>query len=211
MQKQQKKYARRDRDMQDFQKDINKKALAYAKQLAEEDPRYKGLKYKPMGFAYPQQPKEKAKAVMSLVDLILTDPACKKTQKALVAEVRKQFPRLELHDSIFSQKREKWFIDKVQKHIDGNAKEPFSVEGCKSLSDVRRRLKAKSLGQDAKKQPITLKPEVTFTDKAVIVNGQPFAYYPKVAHGKKYKCIKFMRQGRQHSIRVKSLADLLNR
>ena len=211
MQEQQKKYARRGRDKQDFQKDINKKTLEYAKQLAEEDSRYKGLKIKPMSVAYIPSPKEKTEAVMRLVDGILVDHACKKTQKALVAEVRKQFPELELHDSIFSQKREKWFIDKVQKRINGYAKEPFSVEGCRSLSDVRKRLKAKFLEQDGKKKPVTLKVEIIFTGEAVIVNGEPFACYKKVSNNKKYQCIKFMRQGRQHSIRVRALADLLDR
>lgn len=211
MQRQQKQYARRKRDIQDLQKEINKKAAAYAKRLVEDDPRYKGLKYKPMGVAYITAPKEKADAITLLVDVMLEDHACKLTQRAMLAKVQERYPRLELHESIFSQKRAKWFIDKVQKRITGNAKEEFSVEGCRSLSDVRKRLKAKSLGQSAKKPPVTLKPEVIFTGQAVIVNGHPFTCYKKVANSKKYQCIKFMREGRQHSIRVRALADLLIR
>lgn len=210
MTKQQIEYARRSRDRQDFQKEVNKKALEYAKQRAEEESRYKGMKYKPLGVAYLQPPKEKAEAIMRLVDVMLEDHTCKQTQKALIAKVQNQYPKLKLHQSIFSQPREKWFMDKVQKRITGNAKEAFSVEGCKSLAEARQRLKAKSLRQSTKKQPITLKPVVTFTSKALIVDGKSFPYYSKTAHGKTYKCIKFMKRGKQYSLPVKAIAALLN-
>lgn len=207
MTKQQDEYARKNRDLQEYQKAVNKAAKEAAKLIRDADPRYKDFGAIPMVVAHVRSPAGKNKALMRLVDLIMEDKTCEKTNTELLAKVQKEFSDTPLSASLWSQKRKGYFIKDIQKRINGNMQNPISVEGCKSLSDVRRRFKVAYLGNS---RTITRKATFIFSKDAVVVNGKPHSFVRKSAKGKSYKIIRFKRDSITYEIRAKALAKLLS-
>jgi len=207
MTRQQDQYARKNRDLQEYQKALIKAVSDKEKQL-QNDPRFKAFGAIPMVKAYVRNPKGKTKAILRLIDMVIADKSCSQTNKALLEKVRPEFPDLPLRDNLFSQKLHNGVIKQIQNRINSNMATPLSIDKCKTLSDIRKRFKVAHLGKSIAK---TLKPTLTFTKELLVVNGKPFKPHMKKAKGNEYACIKFTVKGETHSIRVKALWLLLNK
>lgn len=207
MTSQQDDYAKKRRDLQDYQKAVNKAASDAAKRIRDADKRYKEFGAIPMIIAHVRNPAGKNKALMRLVDLVIEDRACKKTNTDLLGQVKKEFPAITLNANLWSQKRQGYFIKNVQKRIDANMTAPVAIQGCQSLSDVRKRFKVSSLG---KANTITRKVTFIFSPNAVVVNGKPYSFVRKKSKGHAYKIIKFKRNKITYEVRVKALTNLLS-
>lgn len=206
MSKQQDEYARKRRNLQEYQKALIK-AVRVADKHLQNDPRFKGFGAIPMVKAYVRNPKGKTKAILRLIDRLIEDKSCSQTNKALLEQVRPEFLDIPLRDNLFSQKLHKAVLKKIQDQINGNMANPVSIEKCKTLSDVRKRFKVAYLG---KSKTITLKATFIFSKSAVVINGKPYSFTSKKSKGHAYKMIKFKRDGVTYEIRAKALTKLLS-
>lgn len=206
MTSQQDKYAKKRRDLQDYQKAVNKAASEAAKRIRETDPRYKEFVVIPMIIAHVRNPIGKNKALMRLLDLVIKDGECQKTNTELLAQVKKEFPTITLNANLWSQKRQGYFIKNVQKRINASMAHPISVQGCRSLSDVRQRFKVAYLGKSKTKSYTAT---FLISKETVVVNKKPYKLVEKSAKERIYKVIKFKKDNKTYEIRAAALLQLL--
>src|SRR5690606_33336899 len=77
-----------------------------------------------------------------IVDALLFDNGFEKTQKAIIEEINNDLSDGQISPNAWSRKLEPWAFKKVETRIKGQMKNPVDISGCKTLSDVKKVMKA---------------------------------------------------------------------
>ena len=119
-----------------------------AKAFIGSHPEASKLRYIHQGHAYENKPGFGV-VVPKIVDYMVLLGRAKLTQKAILDEVRKSLPHQVIQNNIWSKKLRRGELTKLQTRITGSMAHPISIDGCKTLSDIKKKLKASLTVKDA--------------------------------------------------------------
>ena len=135
-------YAEHGQQMRSIQKRLED---AQAKELAliyDENPDLKLYRVKAPVHVYKAPPEGSSKIIPKIVEHMLRRGATKKTNKAILEQVRPQFPNHKINANIWHRPLQRWDYAAINILIKDRIGGDFSVKGCKTLSDIRKLLKA---------------------------------------------------------------------
>lgn len=204
---QQQAYATKAKHRSEYEKALNKEMAKVAKTLQDENPEFEGFKVKPNNAVYIPSRKDTGKIITALTQGILLDRTNKKTQAAILRDVQTQFPESTLYSSIWYKPLSAGLWKKVETLIVGNMSNPISIRGCKTLSEVYKKIKANRERDAAIK---TFKAEIVISKDAVIVGNKTYTTSYRTSNGHKYPCIRVKgRDDKRGWLRVDRLIALL--
>jgi hypothetical protein len=120
---------------------VTKAARLAEKEFISSNPDAAKLRYVHQGHAYENKPGF-GSVVPKIVDYMVILGRAKLTQKAILDEVRKNLPNQVIQNNIWSMPLKRSVLNKAQERITGNMTRPISVDGCKTLSDIKKKLRA---------------------------------------------------------------------
>lgn len=152
---------------------------------------------------YKAKPEGSSKIIPAIMEYMLTDDAIGKTNKALVEHVAEGFPEHNIAANIMNKKLQPWAIKKIEKI----AKDRVDVTGCKTLSEIRKRIKA---GQRTGHLEYLYSGKIRISKNGVLVGKQLFSIETNKAKDKEYKVVRVNLEGDRYSIRVEAVVALLS-
>ena len=185
-------------------------AVTKAGRLAEKEfitsnPEASKLGYIHQGRAYEKKPGF-GSVVPKIVDYMVLLGRAKLTQKTILHEVRKSLPNQVIQDNIWSRPLRRNELNKAQERITGNMTRPISVDGCKTLSDIKKKLKASLTVKDA---AFTAKVAIAIDVSTVVIGKNVYPIQKrKVGKGKyEYPSIRIGTGNKRQWVRVDLLRE----
>jgi hypothetical protein len=163
-------------------------AVLQAGKLAEKNfisnnPAASKMGYIHQGHAY-EKKQGFGSVVPKIVDYMVILGRAKLTQKTILDEVRKNLPNQVIQDNIWSKPLRRKELKKAQERITGNMSPPISVDGCKTLSDIKKKVKASLTVKDA---VFTAKVTVAINTDTVVIGKNVYPIQKRKAGGRKYE------------------------
>lgn len=146
-----KEYLENGRTMQEVESLMNKAALDVFTRYMAEHPEVKGAGFFPLitNRCYKNGAVPFSDVYLKIIDYLLLHDGLNKSQKDILAEINKSFPQGKISPNIWTKPLNKTHLKKIGVRIRGNMREPVSVDGCKTLSDIKRTLFINRPAKDA--------------------------------------------------------------
>ncbi|MEZ5919096.1 MAG: hypothetical protein R3D66_04035 [Alphaproteobacteria bacterium] len=122
---------------------INERVRSLWADMIKEDPELEA-KYKihAMNVCYHKRSAGAWRIVPKIAECLLWKGYAEKTQKAILEKVREELPNQIIHDNIWSRELSRKELGRVEKAIKGNMVKPIDIKGCRTLSQIKKRLVA---------------------------------------------------------------------
>lgn len=199
----QKKYASKKEKVAELRKVANQAALKAAKEWVTKNPDYADLKIKPANIAYIQRKGETTKALIELAQRMTYPSNRDKTQANILQDVQSMFPGTQLYNSLWQKPLPPSLLRKILPKVNNNLPKPINLQGCKTLSQIRKKVQASQQIATGKR---SFKVQITFTNESVIIGKES---YPLEMRSSNY-CIRItLKNGKRCWVRVDGLAAVL--
>jgi hypothetical protein len=135
-------YAQTGEQMRKFSKYMDDAIKSAIKQYPDVNTGAGKLGYTHNGHAYVKKPGS-AKVVPAIMSWLVAKGGADRTQKAILDDVRKELPNQDIQDNVWFKELKGWQLKKLQEKIYMSRKfeEYVEIKGCKTLSDIKKRLK----------------------------------------------------------------------
>lgn len=159
---------------------------------------------------YKKRPKGYYKKVIdNIMMYLLMEGGVDRTQKDILQDVRDRLPEFEkILDNVWQKPLQKWEIEQVTRIIDGNMKQPLDIKGCHKLSEIRKRLKIKAMG-DSKR--FTFRPTIKINKDTVSIGKNIYQIEMRAVGAYTYPCIRLTIKGKRVWFRMDYLVEFLKK
>ncbi|MDE1152680.1 MAG: hypothetical protein PW788_09100 [Micavibrio sp.] len=205
---QRQRYKNKRDSLNKFNADINKTVLDRAKYLRESDPSYSEFGIKPSNRGYIKNKNGAGiKVFEAIADILVSDKAGNKTQVEILKQVQQTFPTIFLQPNIWHRELYAHRLKKIQERINCNLVKPISFNGCKTLSEIKARMRAKQNAQTATQ---TYTPKIAINKEVVVINDKSFPIERRKASDPKSASIRVNVLGKRQWIRLDALMAFLS-
>lgn len=149
-----------------------------------------------------------SKVVPAIAERLMWKGWCERTQLDILKEVKPLFPEQKLLPNIWTKKFTKWERDRVKTLVTSNASKPISLQGCDTLSELKKRISAanKLAGADQ-----VIKATISITKDAVVVNKKEYPIEKIKSEGYEYNRIRITVGAKRQWLRLDTLLAFLDK
>jgi hypothetical protein len=206
---QQKQYQRVRQKKDDLQKVVNEAAKYAEREWLARNPDYKDLAVKRMNIAYVKNKKGVSKGIIEIAKWLPLPGYAYKTNVEILQEMAKVFPQYELTPNVWSKTLSPGMLKRVYEAVRCNSNKPYNLKGCKTLSKIKKRIKA--FHDSEADKPYIFKPTIVVTGETVVINNTSYPLIVRQAKGVEYLCIRVPVKGKRCWLRVDALITVLKK
>lgn len=205
---QQREYKKTSDNKKNFQRLVNQAAAATAAQLSKSRPEFASFAVKPLNVAYIRGKSKSGKVIQELAKITCEDATGNKTKASLVQAIQPQFPEYSIPANIWSRQLSPALFRKIEDIVQSGLFYKVSIRGCKTLAEVKDKLKASIKMEAAVK---TYKPKVAVSRDSVVVNDVVYPVAQRNPKDKTSLAVRVTVAGKKRQwIRLDALVTLLS-